>query len=66
MPVEVVWHLVLIQVSLKAYKICHFVGLKKKKSNYYTLRFLRKAPTNNNYSNKNQVNFSIAAKVAML
>ena len=48
MPVEVVWQLVLVKSAYKAYKICHFVGLRKrekKKSHCYSLRFLRKAPT---------------------
>ena len=44
MPVEVVWQLVLVNSAYKAHKVCHFVGLKK--SHCYSLRFLRKAPTN--------------------
>ena len=48
-PVEVtlVWQLVeAIASAYEAYKICHFVGLKKrKKSHCYSLRFLRKAAT---------------------
>ena len=48
MAVEVttVWQIV--EATASAYKVsetCHFVGLKKKKSHCYSLRFLRKAPT---------------------
>ena len=35
----------LVDAAYKAYKICHFVGLKESHCN--SLRFLRKAPTKN-------------------
>ena len=33
----------LVDAAYKAYEICQFVGLKKKKSHYYSLRFSSKS-----------------------
>ena len=40
----------LVDAAYKAYEICHFVGLKKKKSHCYSLRFLRNMLTKNSRS----------------
>ena len=44
---EVVWQFSVSRSTYKIYKICQFVGLKKKEVTTIVCVFLRKAPTKN-------------------
>ena len=44
---EVVWQFSVSRLTSKIYKICQFVGLKKKEVTTIVCVFLRKAPTKN-------------------